>query len=148
MFNDDLAAMVPTAPQQDRQPAKAPAPALPGGVFGHITAQLAGSVVPHEFWGLDVGTTRLWLGLIILGLLLSGVVSLGLSFGSSLRRSGYAHAARSDVAAAWFVFPFATSLRLGYVSAFMPSHSPFLMMSETKTVLQIVPNAFRKEEIR
>jgi hypothetical protein len=145
----DLAPMVPSAPAQQQNPAKAPTPSQPSGVFGKLTAELAGSTVPQAFWLPLFGLVRVTAQVVIviaMALLILG--RFGFSFGAWLRRGGFAHAARSDVADARLSTFFATPFRLGYVSALQPSHSPFLMVAETKTVLSMACNAFRKEEMR
>jgi hypothetical protein len=143
---EDLATMVPSAPAQQQNPTKTPAPLPSNGLFGRIAAELAGSVVPTAFMpygAIPVRTAALVL--IVLASVLLSAGFLGVLAGNWLRRGGYAHAARSDVAGAGLSF--ATPFRMGYVSALSPSHSPFLMVADTKTVLSMVCNAYRKEEM-
>jgi hypothetical protein len=129
---NDLAAAVPTAaPQQE--PAKAPVPSQPnGGVLGLFTAQLAGAVVPSIVLSPDHGFSGLAAILTLLTLVALFVAqNLVTTFGARLRRGGYAHAARSDVAVATFNTFFATPFSLSYVKALPPERSSFLMVSES-----------------
>jgi hypothetical protein len=128
----DLAGSVPTAaPQQE--PAKAPVPSQPsGGVLGLFTAQLAGVVVPPIF--LSPSNTWTGLGAILTLMTLVALFvaqNLVTTFGARLRRGGYAHAARSDVAVATLNTIFATPFSLSYVTALPPERSSFLMVSES-----------------
>lgn len=145
----DLAAMVPSAPAQQQNPAKAPTPSQPSGLFGRFAAELAGIVVPEAFWLSLLGLVKTAAqGVVVVAFALLFLGLVGLTFGAWLRRGGYAHAARSDVADDGATIFFATPFRLGYVSALQPPHNPFLMVADTKTVLSTVCNAFRKEEMR
>lgn len=145
----DLATAIPSAPEQKQNPTKTPTPTQPSGVFGHLTAELAGTVVPKAFWLplLDEGRAAapVMAVLALPVLVAGGIVS---TFGAVLRREGFAHAARSDVADSGFNTFFAPPFRLDYVSAFQPTHNPFFMAADMKTVQSIVCNAFRKEETR
>ena len=146
----DLAAMVPSAPAQQQNPSNPPKPTTPNGFFGDLTAILALTVVPSIFTSSNLNLLGLAIEISILAAILYLAIPRAvMAIGSWTRRGGYAHAARSDVPAvsATYTF-FATPFRLGYVSAFAPPHSPFLMVSDMKTVLSMVPNAFRKEEMR
>lgn len=145
----DLASMIPSAPAQRQNPTIPPTPITPTGLFTSFAAQLAASVVPSVFsvtnWGFPALATLISVLAAILYLAVGRAVSV---FGPWTRRGGFAHAARSDVPSVIINTFFATPHRLGYVLAFAPLDSPFLMVSETKTVLTMVPNAFRKEEMR
>jgi len=145
----DLASMMPSAPAQRQNPSIPPAPITPSGLFSNFAAQLAGSVVPSVFavtnWGFAGLATLIFILATILYLAVGRAISV---FGPWTRRGGFAHAARSDVPSAIINTFFATPHRLGYVLAFAPQRSPFLMVSETKTVFLTVPNAYRKEEMR
>jgi hypothetical protein len=135
-INEDLAAAVPTAPDVSRSPNKAPSP-QPTGAIGRITATLAGSVVPNWHY---LPATQLggWFEMVIvlLGLTLVSIFSPRIE--SWIRKGGYAHAARSDVAGSLVSF-LATPYRLGYVPAEVPIHSPFLMVSDIKSFMITFP---------
>lgn len=150
MFYDDLAGMVPSAPIAPSKDApKKPVPAQPSGVLDQLTAELAGIVVPPVFFSPTLGQTGF--AVMLAGLMLLSLIALkrvALTFGAYLRRGGYAHAARSDVAGATFSSLFATPFRLGYVLAAVPAHSPFLMVSDMKSAFFPIPNAIRKEDMR
>jgi hypothetical protein len=140
----DLAAMVPTASAHDLVPGKAPVPSSTGGVFSKLTAELAASVVPHAYFSPTVAGIAFPLSLIIL-IVTSGFALrfMAMSFGDWIRRGGFAHAARSDVAAQLSSL-FATPLILSYVTAVPPTHSSFLMVSNIKRLVLIVPNAIER----
>ncbi len=128
----DLASLVPSAPAQQQNPAKVPTPSQPTGLLTRLTSELAGIVVPQAFSSDVIAVVSVTARLLILFasiLLLVGLMSV--TFGSWMRRGGYAHAARSDVADILSSL-FATPVRLGYVPAPLPLHSSFLMVSETK----------------
>ncbi len=146
---NDLASMIPTAPAQQQNPSIPVAPVIPGGLFSAFATKLASTVVPSVItvpnWGFTGFATAIYILASLLVLISGFAVS---EFGSWTRRGGYAHAARSDVPAAIINTFFATPHRLGYVLAFAPLRSPFLMVSDTKIVFLTVPNAYRKEEMR
>jgi hypothetical protein len=144
----DLAAAMPSAPAQQQNPTKAPTPSQPSGLFTKLATELAGTVVPQLFTPTVSGFVNLIARLSLMFTELLLLVGLfGMSFGAWLRRSGYAHAARSDMASG-FLFLFATPFQMSYVTALSPEHSSFLMVSETKSVRLIAPNAIRKEEAK
>lgn len=146
---EDLAASVPSAPANHSHPSTPAEPSQSSGLLSRLSAGLAGSVVPPVFLTPAFGLAGLVIelaSLLILTLLTLG--RLALTFGAFVRRGGYAHAARSDVAEAARNTIFATPLVMSYVPAFVPRHSSFLVVSETKTVRLMDSNAFRKEEMR
>lgn len=148
IFAQDLASMVPTAPDQSQLPAKQPTPAQPNSALNQLTAELAGSVVPPVYFSPSLLGTALVIGIMMMLLAcVPGLRSIGVSFGTWLRQGGYAHAARSDVAATPISF-FATPPTLSYETANLPTRSSFLMVSKIKTGFFDVPNAFRKEEMK
>jgi hypothetical protein len=111
----DLASQLPTAAAPSADNAPVP-PAQPTGALGQLSAQLAGSVVKGvyvpEATGLGAAVITL---MILLTLFTSGKVYAVSIFGS--RRDGYAHAPRSDVAAATSNLYFATPFSMSYVTA-------------------------------
>ncbi|HSX01725.1 MAG TPA: hypothetical protein VLI05_00240 [Candidatus Saccharimonadia bacterium] len=120
-------------------------PASPSGLLGTLTAELAGAVVP-VYWlllGPLGGVRRFSLSLAEAGRLVSllGVVST--TYGLWLRRTGYAHAARSDMAASFF----ATSHLESYVQTLRLRYSSLFMTSDSKTTHYITTNNCRKEAI-
>jgi hypothetical protein len=145
----DLATMLPSAPAQRQNPSTPSDPAAPVGLFSDLAAVLASTVVPSVMSISDWGFTALPALVCLLVMILSlGIGRAFSAFGSWTRRGGFAHAARSDVPAANINTFFATPLCLGYVSAFALQHSPFLMVSETNNGFLMVPNVYRKEEMR
>ncbi len=144
---NDLASMIPSAPAQRQNPSVPPEPVIPSGLLSNFAAMLAGTVVPSVFAVTNLVIPAMESLISILATILLLVIGRALStFGSLTRRGGFAHAARSDVPAAIFYSFFATPLRLGYVLAFSPQHNPFLMVSENKTVLSMVPNAIERRK--
>jgi hypothetical protein len=139
LVNSDLAATVPSAPATKDMPA----PANSTGLLSSLTASLASTIVP-QFMIMQVSepspivaSLRLTTGLVVFVFIYS--------FGLWIRRGGFQFAARSDVAASGFFV--ATPLSMGYVPASPQIHSPFLVVSETKTFSLMFPNALRKEEM-
>jgi hypothetical protein len=128
--------MVPTSPENNNSPAKVPAPSQPSGVFGQLTAVLAGSVVPPLFLTPVLKFAGLAAEIALLILLpFLFVQRVAYVFGSWTRRGGYAHAPRSDVAFAVTANTlFATPLNFSYASGYVPSHSSFFGVSKNKTV--------------
>ncbi len=132
---DDLAKMIPSASGvQSGNPARVPAPLQPTDVLTRLTVELAGVVVPQAYLTPMLGAIDFFARLTILlaGMILAIGFAL-ISFGTWLRRGGYAHAARSDVAAGRLRSAFIAIFRLGYVSALQPAHSPFLMKLEMQS---------------
>lgn len=119
----DLASQLPTA--APASPDKVPAPAQPTGVLGQLSAQLAGSVVKPVFVPVAaaLGASSTLNLIIFLTLLIACAVAP--AFGFATRRDGYAHAARSDVAAATFNLLFATPSSMSYVMATRQSATHF-----------------------
>jgi hypothetical protein len=145
----DLAAMIPSAPVHERAANNLPAPSETSGVLSRLSASLAGTVVPPVYSAPTLSAVGLILTLtLIISLTWLSLGRVVITFGAWLRRGGYAHAARSDVAAATFSSLFATPLKLSYGMAGMPHQGSFLMVSDIKTLVSVVPNAFRKEEKR
>jgi hypothetical protein len=143
---NDLAATLPSAPTQ-QDPANVPAPSQPAGVFGQLTAVLAGTVVPPVFLTPLLGFAGISLAYTLL--IIASILAAGrfvTSFGVWLRRGGYAHAARSDVAVATFTSFFATPFALSFVTAHSPARSSFLMVSDTKTILFVSPTLLERRK--
>jgi hypothetical protein len=143
----DLATSMPTAAEQTHHSPTTPAPAKSAGLFSRLTSELAGTVVPVtfavpalDFISVAIGALMLAIGFLALGF-------TGMNFGAWMRRSGYVHAARSDVSAGFFSL-FATPMSLSFVTAAGPQQSSFLMVSEIKTDRITVFNAYRKEEMK
>jgi len=130
---NDLAAMMPTDVRPNG-PAKAPAPVPSSGLFGALSATLAGSVV-GVFTVPPFGRTALAVALTLLvSLMLLCTARPASTFAAILRRGGYAQAARSDVASA-AIFTFATPLNLSYAAGVVPVPSSFLMVSDIKSMI-------------
>lgn len=104
---------MPTAATNTNSPL---APAQPTGVLGHLSAQLAGSVVKPVFLPMVAALGASMFTLMILLTLLnrSKIVKI---FAVGSRREGFAHAPRSDVAAATINSYFATPFSMSYVTA-------------------------------
>lgn len=113
---NDLASDIPTAvaPASNDH---SPVPAQPTGVLGQLSAQLAGSVVRQVYVPTVTLAGLATLITLMIFLILLTVGTIEAAFGINTRRDGYAHAPRSDVAAATFNFLFATPSSLSYVTA-------------------------------
>lgn len=143
----DLAAMVPSAPEQRESSTQHPVPTQPSRLFIRLTSTLAGTVVPpvaytpsNEFISIKVG---LMIALAVVSILTRRSFH---PFFNRTRRGGFAHAARSDVASAMFNSFFATPLNLSFISAQPSIQSSFFdgVRYENRTIND--PNALRKEE--
>ena len=140
----DLAASVPSSLEQRNNSSGAPAPSQPSGALGQLTAVLAGSVVPAVFMAPTLGFMGLTAEVAILIAVACFIVRRALyAYSDLIRRGGFVHAARSDVAQAPTTF-FATPLNLSYGSALPPFRSSFLMVSDMKTVLSMVPTLIER----
>ncbi len=119
----DMAASqpMPTAATDTDSPL---APAQPTGVLGHLSAQLAGSVVKPVYMPMaaTLGTSMFTLMLLLTLLNRSKIVKI---FADGARREGFAYAPRSDVAAATFNSYFATPFSMSYVMAIRQSKAHF-----------------------
>ncbi len=143
---EDLASTMPSLPE----PTKAPVKPKATGLFGSLTARLAATVVPVLVGFLTKGTELGELALAPVALLLLATQLFVSSYGAWMRRSGFAHAARSDtVSSTKMVFPFATPFLSSSVLSLAHCQGSIFdgVRNEISKMMFFVPNAFRKEEL-
>ena len=125
----DFAAALPSAPMQRQQPH----PAKSSGLLGSLTVVLAGTVVPQPLMLGGLGIVPL-AATLILGLLLVVLLTVFVfTYGSWLRRGGFATAARSDEPAFLNSLSIATPLLLGYVTSPWRMRSPILVVADIQS---------------
>ncbi|HEY2003602.1 MAG TPA: hypothetical protein VGH44_00615 [Candidatus Saccharimonadia bacterium] len=125
----DLASALPSAPVQRQQPH----PAKSSGLLGSLTVVLAGTVVPQPLMLGGFGIVPLaatWLFGLLLVILLTVFV---FTYGSWLRRGGFATAARSDEPIFLNSLSIATPLLLGYVTSPWRMRSPILVVADIQS---------------
>ena len=143
----DLAAMVPSAPEQREHSTQHPVPTQSSGVFNRLTATLAGTIVPSFVYTPTSGVIGIKIGLIVFLIVISILARRTFySFSNWTRRGGFAHAARSDVASAMFNSFSATPLNLSFVTAQPSLQSSFFDGVRYENCTINDHNALRKEE--
>jgi len=140
----DLASTLPSAPQQRQQPH----PAKSTGMLGSLTAVLAGTVVPQPLMlgGMGIVPLAAVLLFALIATLLFTVFVF--TYGSWLRRGGFATAARSDEPAFSHISSIATPLFLGYVTTLRRLRSPILVVADTQISYKVLPPMFTERRIR
>jgi len=123
IMGGDLTAMTPLV----RLPPRTPMPIKSSGLWGRLTAVLAGAAMPGaSVWvfgptgGHMLAPVCWWLVVVLCG------TGFAYNYGFWLRQSGFAHAARSDSALAKFSL-LAVSLQLGFVRVGALGGAQFLM---------------------
>lgn len=122
----DLATNIPSAPATTHTPL----PVKSTGVLFALTDHLANTIVPGLASLIDLKAMDARLSLLMI-IVVTLIVVIG-GFAARLKQSGFATAARSDVAMSHLNF--ATPSGMGYVSLLLQAHGPFFMVSDTKSL--------------
>ncbi len=125
---NDLPAGLVMGSQMPRTAQDSKVPAHPNGLLSTLVAELGGIIMP-QLAALPIlaASPIVAVSLLLLAVTLCLFNLPSFSYGLWLRRSGYAHAARSDMAALFF----ATPLTLSYAKPVRLPHSSFSLWCQT-----------------